>query len=187
VGEVAVAAAEAVWAPVEEAETAPVTVVEVEPWSGAHSHGAQEAHSQQALLVEEPEKVAVVEAPDGAGTPARARRSVQVVAGPRVARVEVPEPRVALRGAPGPRVARPKAPSPCSVRRMAPELRVVQEKAQVPPEESEPVVYKNLLEKEKQKHAAAPPGQKTWTQCQGPEWVWRKRGSPTCQTQHVGR
>jgi hypothetical protein len=33
---------------------------------------------------------------------------------------------------------------------MAPELRVLQEKAQVPPEEPEPVVYqKNLLEKEK--------------------------------------
>jgi hypothetical protein len=33
---------------------------------------------------------------------------------------------------------------------MAPEPRVVQEEAQVPPEEPEPVVYqKNLLEKEK--------------------------------------
>jgi hypothetical protein len=44
-GEAAVAA-EAVWAPVEEAETAPVTVVvEVEPWSGARRHGVEEAHS----------------------------------------------------------------------------------------------------------------------------------------------
>jgi hypothetical protein len=48
---------------------------------------------------------------------------------------------------------------------MAPEPRVVQEEAQARPEEPEPVVYqKNLLE-EKQKQAAAPPGQKTWTQC----------------------
>jgi hypothetical protein len=156
----------AVWAPVEEAETAPVTVVEeAEPWSGARRHGAEEAHSLQAPLVEEPEKVAAAEAPNGAGTPARARRSVQVVAGPWV---EAPEPRV----------ARLKAPSPRQVRRMAP-----------PSEEPEPVVYqKNLLEKEKQKQSAAPPGQKTWTQCQDPGWVWRrKRGSPTCQTQHVGR
>jgi hypothetical protein len=66
---------------------------------------------------------------------------------------------------------------------------VVQEKAQALPEEPEPVVYqKNLLEKEKQKQAAAPPGQKTWTRCQDPQWVWRrrKRGSLTRQTQHVG-
>jgi hypothetical protein len=193
-----VAAAEAaVWAPVEESETVPVTVVE-ELWSGARRHGAEEAHSLQAPLVEEPEKVAAVEAPDDAGTPAQARRSVQVVAGPRVARVEAPEPRVARRGAPwapgprvarrgapatsGPRVAWPKAPSPRQVRRMAPEPRVVQEEAQ-------PVVYqKNMLEKEKQKQTAVPPGQKTWTQCQNPEWVWRrrKRGRPTRQTQHVG-
>jgi hypothetical protein len=81
--------------------------------------------------VEEPEKVAAVEAPDGVGTPARAPRSVQVVAEPRVARVEASGPRVARRGAPGapgprvawrgapvapgPRVARPKAPSPRQV------------------------------------------------------------------------
>jgi hypothetical protein len=61
--------------------------------------------------VEEPEKVAAVEAPDSAGTPARARRSMQVVAGH--ARVEAPEPPVARRGAPGapgPRVARRGAP-----------------------------------------------------------------------------
>jgi hypothetical protein len=45
---------------------------------------------------------------------------------------------------------------------MAPESRVVQEEAQAPPEEPEPVVYqKNLLEKEKQKQTAVPPGQKT--------------------------
>jgi hypothetical protein len=72
---------------------------------------------------------------------------------------------------------------------MAPEPRVVQEEAQVPPEEPDPVVYqKNLLEKEKQKQAAAPPCQKTWTQCLDPEWGCRrrKRGSPTRQTQHVG-
>jgi hypothetical protein len=55
-----------VWLPVEEAETAPVTVVEeAELLSGAHRHGAQEAHSLRAPLVEEPEKVAAVEAPDG--------------------------------------------------------------------------------------------------------------------------
>jgi hypothetical protein len=41
VGEAAVAA---VWASVEEAKTAPVTVVEeAEPWSGARRHGAEEA------------------------------------------------------------------------------------------------------------------------------------------------
>jgi hypothetical protein len=71
---------------------------------------------------------------------------------------------------------------------MAPEPRVVQE-AQAPPEEPEPVVYqKDLLEKEKQKQVAAQPGQKTWTRCQDPESVWRrrKRGSLTRQTQHVG-
>jgi hypothetical protein len=108
------AAVEVVWALVEEAETAPVIVVEeAEPWSSARRHGAEEAHSLHAPLVEEPEKVATVEAPDDAGTPAQARRSVQVVAGPRVARVEAPEPRVARRGAPsalGPRVARRGAP-----------------------------------------------------------------------------
>jgi hypothetical protein len=49
---------------------------------------------------------------------------------------------------------------------MAPEPRVVQEEAQALPEEPEPVVdQKNLLGKEKQKQAAAPPSQKTWTQC----------------------
>jgi hypothetical protein len=86
VGEAA-AAVEAVWAPVEESETVPARCT--------RRHGAEEAHSLQAPLVEEPEKVSAVEAPDDAGTPARARRSVQVVAGPRVARVEAPEPRVA--------------------------------------------------------------------------------------------
>jgi hypothetical protein len=94
---VAVAEAEAVWAPVEESETVPVTVVEAEPWSGARRHGAEEEHSLQAPLVEEPQKVAAVEAPDDTGTPARARRSVQVVTGPRVARVGAPGPR-ATRG-----------------------------------------------------------------------------------------
>jgi hypothetical protein len=91
-----------------------MVVEEAEPWSGTRRHGAEEAHSLQAPLVEEPEKVAAVEAPNGAGTPARARRSVQVVAGPRVARLETPEPRVARRGAsgaPGARVARSKAPA----------------------------------------------------------------------------
>jgi hypothetical protein len=66
VGETAVATAEAateaVWA-------VPVTVVEeVEPWSGARRHGAEEAHSLQAPLVEESEKVAAMEAPDDAGS-----------------------------------------------------------------------------------------------------------------------
>jgi hypothetical protein len=157
--EAVVAAAEvAVWALVEESEAVSVTVVkELEPWSGSRRHGAEEAHSLQAPLVEESEKVAAVEAPDGAGTPAQAQRSVQVMAGPHVAWVEAPEPLVARRGAPaatgprvarrgapvatGPRVARPKAPSPCNVRRKALEPRVVQEEAQVPPEEPEPVVY----------------------------------------------
>jgi hypothetical protein len=61
-----------------------VTVVEeLEPWSGTRRHGAEEAHSLQAPLVEELEKVAAVEAPNGAGTPAQAQRSTQVVAGPR--------------------------------------------------------------------------------------------------------
>jgi hypothetical protein len=72
---------------------------------------------------------------------------------------------------------------------MTPEPRVVQEEAQAQPEEPEPVVYqKNLLEKEKQKQVTAPPGQKTWTQCQDAELGWRRRkkGSPTRQTQHVG-
>jgi hypothetical protein len=74
--EAAVVAAEAVWAPVEEAET----------WRGAYRHSAQEAHSPRAPPVEEPEKAAAVEAPDSAGTHARARCIVQVVARPRVAR-----------------------------------------------------------------------------------------------------
>jgi hypothetical protein len=68
---------------------------------GARRHDAEEAHSLQAPLVEEPEKVSVVEAPDDARTPAWARRSVHVVAGPCVARVEALEPHVARRGAPG--------------------------------------------------------------------------------------
>jgi hypothetical protein len=38
----------------------------------------------------------------------------------------------------------------------------------------ESMVYqKDLLEKEKQKQVVEPPGQKTWIQCQDPEWVWR--------------
>jgi hypothetical protein len=82
---------------------------EAEPWSGARRHGAEEAHSLQAPRKEEPEKVAAAEAPDGAGTPAWPWRSVRVVVlGPRVARVEAPELRVARRGAPlapGQRVA----------------------------------------------------------------------------------
>jgi hypothetical protein len=98
-------------------------------------------HNLRAPLVEEPEKVAAVEAPDVAGTPARGRCSVQVVPGPRVAREEALEPCVAqqgVSGAPGPRVARrgvPGAPGPRprQVRRMAPEQRVVQEEAQAPP------------------------------------------------------
>jgi hypothetical protein len=156
-----VEAAVAVWPPVEEAETAPVMVVEkAEPWGGSHRHGAQEAHSLRALLVEDPEKVVVVETPDNAGTPARAWCRVHVV-------VQRGAP-----GAPGPHVAQLKAPSPRQVRQMAPKPRVVQEEAQAPPEQLESVVYlKNLLEKEKQKQTAAPPGQKTWTQCQDPEWV----------------
>jgi hypothetical protein len=97
-----VAEAEAVWTLAEEVETVPVTVEEeAEPWSGARRHGAEEAHSRQAPRREEPEKVAAVEAPDGAGTPARAWSSVQVVAGPLVVRVEALESRVARRGAPG--------------------------------------------------------------------------------------
>jgi hypothetical protein len=155
--EAAVAAvAEVVWVPVEELETVVVTVVEeAELWSGARRHGAEEAHTLQVPLVEKPEKVAMVEAPDDAGTPARARCSVQVMAGPRVMRVEASKPRVVRRGAPvtlGTRVARPKAPNPRQMRRMAPESWVVQEKAQASLEEPKPVVYqKNLLEKEKQK------------------------------------
>jgi hypothetical protein len=130
------AAAAAVWAPVEEAQ----------PWSGAHRHGGQEAQSLRAPLVEEPEKVVPVEAPDDTGTPARAQCSVQVMMGPRVVQEEAPKPRVTRRGAPGasgplvvrrgapgPRVAQPKAPSPRQVRRMAPEPRVVQEEALAPP------------------------------------------------------
>jgi hypothetical protein len=84
-----------------EMETTPVTVVEAEPWSGACRHGAEEAHSLRAPLVEEPEKAAAVEAPDGAGTPARSRCSVHVVVRPRVAQEEALEPRVARREAPG--------------------------------------------------------------------------------------
>jgi hypothetical protein len=81
---------------------------EVETRSDACRHGAEEAHSLRAPLVE-PEKVAAVEASDDAVPLARARCGVQVVAGPCVARVEMPEPCVARRGAPGapgPRVAR---------------------------------------------------------------------------------
>jgi hypothetical protein len=111
-----VVAAEAVWAPVEQAETTPVTVVEeAEPWSGARRHSTQEAHSPRAERVEEPEKSAAVEAPDGVDTPALARCSVRVVARPRVARQEAlgrwwaqqraSGPRVAEAGAPGPHVA----------------------------------------------------------------------------------
>jgi hypothetical protein len=85
-GGAAVVAAEVVWAPVEETKTTPVTVVEAELWSGTCRHSAQEAHSPRAPLVEEPGKATAVQAPDGAGTPARALCSVQVVAGPRVER-----------------------------------------------------------------------------------------------------
>jgi hypothetical protein len=95
-----------------------------------------------------------------------------------VARVEAPEPHV----------VRSKAPGPRQVRRRAPELRVVQEEAQAPSEELEPVVYqKNLLEKENRNRRLQHRVRNTWTQCQDPEWVWRrrKRGSLTRQTQHV--
>jgi hypothetical protein len=119
-----------VWAPVKDAETSPVTVVEeTKPWSDARRHGAEEAHSLWAPQVEEPEKVAAVEEPDDTRTPAQVQCSVQVVAGPRVVREEALESRVARRGAPGPRVARPKAPSPRRVRRMVPEAWLVQEEA----------------------------------------------------------
>jgi hypothetical protein len=63
-----------------------LVLVEAESWSGVHRHSAQEAHSPLAQLVEEPEKAAAVEPPDDACTPARDRCSVQMVAGPRVAR-----------------------------------------------------------------------------------------------------
>jgi hypothetical protein len=77
---------------------------------------------------------------------------MQVVAGPRAAREEAPGLRVVQRGVLGARVAWPKASSPRQVRRKAPEPWLVQEEAQAPPKEPEPVVYwKNLLEKEKQK------------------------------------
>jgi hypothetical protein len=85
VSDVVKAAVEVVWVVVEEAETAPVTVVEAEPWSGTCRHSAHEAHSPRAPLVEELEKAVAVEALDDAGTLARARCSVQVVARPRVA------------------------------------------------------------------------------------------------------
>jgi hypothetical protein len=81
-----VVAEEAVWAPVEEPQTAPVRVVEGEPWRSACRHSAQEAHSLRAPPVEELEKAVAVEAQGGAGTPARARCSVQVVAGSHVVR-----------------------------------------------------------------------------------------------------
>jgi hypothetical protein len=50
------------------------------------------------------------------------------------------------------------------------------------------VEQKNLLRREKQKQVVEPPGQKIWTQGQDHEkvWRWRRRGSPTRQTQHVG-
>jgi hypothetical protein len=92
--EAAVAAAAVEWVPVE-VETSPVIVVEeAEPRNDARRHGAEEAHSLQAPLVE-PEKVVAVEASDDAVPLARARCGVQVVAGPHVARVEMPELRVA--------------------------------------------------------------------------------------------
>jgi hypothetical protein len=61
---------------------------------------------------------------------------------------------------------------------MTPEPRVEQEEAQAPcmaqAKGPESMVYqKDLLEKEKQKQVVEPPGQKTWIQCQDPEWVWR--------------
>jgi chemotaxis regulatin CheY-phosphate phosphatase CheZ len=61
------------WSPVEEVETSLVTVVEEgEPRNDARRHGAEEAYSLRAPLVES-EKVAAVEASDGAVPPARAR------------------------------------------------------------------------------------------------------------------
>jgi hypothetical protein len=78
------------------------------------------------------------------------------------------------------------------VQQRAPKLRVVQEEAQAPRvaqlKAPELVVYqKDLLEKEKLKQVAEPPGQKTWTQDQDQKKVWRwRRGSSTRQT-HVGR
>jgi hypothetical protein len=119
-----VVVAEAVKVPVE-METAPVTVVEeAEPSNGTRRHSAHEAHSPRAPSGQEPEKPAAVEAPGGVGTPALARRSVQVVAGR-----EAPGAR---QKASGSRVAQPKAPSPCRVRQRAPEPRMVQEEAQAP-------------------------------------------------------
>jgi hypothetical protein len=89
-----------------EAETAPVTMVEeAEPSNSTRRYSAQEAHSRRAPPGQDLEKPAAVEAPDDVGTSALARRSVQVVAGPRVAQREAPgrwwaqqrtqEPRVA--------------------------------------------------------------------------------------------
>jgi hypothetical protein len=72
----------------------------------------QEAHSPGAKRVEEQEKSAAVEAPDGVDTPALARCSVRVVARPRVARQEAPRRWWAQQRVPGPRVAEAGAPGP---------------------------------------------------------------------------
>jgi hypothetical protein len=76
-----------------------VLVKEAETSNDICRHSAQEVHSPQALPGQELEKLATVEAPNGVGTPALARPSVQVVAGPRHARwwaqQKGPEPRVA--------------------------------------------------------------------------------------------
>jgi hypothetical protein len=131
--------------------------------------------------------VAQQEAPEPLVTRREATRAQQ----------KAPESRVARRGAPGarqkasgPRVAWPKAPRPRQVRQMAPEPRVVQEATRGATEGvgANGVPEGHLLEKEKQKQVVEPPGQKTWTQGEDQEyvWRWRKRGSPTRET-HVGR
>jgi hypothetical protein len=84
--------------PVEEAETAPVTLVEgvatalmqvvvgAEPSSCAHRQCAEEAHSPRTPLGPELEEPVSVPAPYDACTPASAQRSVQGVPRPRVVR-----------------------------------------------------------------------------------------------------
>ena len=112
-------------------------------------------------------------APNDAGTPAPAERTVAAPApAERTAQVqgEAPGPRVAQQETPGPRAARPEVRGPHVARPRAPGPRVAQQGSP----KAVPVCRENLKGKERQVQVAEPPGQsETGTPARGQEKVWR--------------
>ena len=149
---------------------------------------------------EPPEQVAVpVLAPNDAGTPAPAQRTVAaLVSAPndastpapaeRTAQVQgkAPGPRVAQQETLGPRVVQPETPSPRAARSEVRGPRVAQQGSP----EAVPLYRENLQGKDRQVTVAELPGQsKTVNLTRGQENVWRmwSTKNPTRQRRRVGR